>query len=130
LEEKSAFFELPYWKDNVIRHNLNVMHIKKNVSELICAILLEMDKKRDHKSRLDLKEMGIRPELQPVEKENGALSLPRAFFALNKSEKLNFCKLLKRVKVPDRYSANLSRCVQLKPPKISGLKSHDHHVLM
>jgi hypothetical protein len=129
-KKKSAFFGLSYWKDILIRHNLDVMHIEKNVSEMICAILLEMDKKREQKSRLDLKDMNIRPELHPVEKENGASSLPRAAYVLSKIEKLNFCRLLKRVKVPDGYSANLSRCVQLRPPKISGLKSHDHHVLM
>jgi hypothetical protein len=129
-KKKSAFFELLYWKDSVIRHNLDVMHIEKNVSEMICAILLEMDKKRENKSRLDMKEMGIREEPHPVEKENGGTSLPRASFAMNKTEKLNFCRLLKWVKVPDGYSTNLSRCVQLKPQKVSGLKSYDHHVLM
>jgi hypothetical protein len=44
-----------------------------------------MGKKGYHKSRLDLKNMGVRLELHPVEKENGASSLPLASFALNKS---------------------------------------------
>jgi hypothetical protein len=72
----------------------------------------------------------IRLELHLFEVENDTFSLPRASFTLGKNEKLNFYKLLKKVKVLDGYSANLSRCVQLKPSKISGLKSYDHHVLV
>ena len=41
-----------------------------------------------------------------------------------------FCNVLKKVKVPDGYAANVSRCVRVKPPRISGLKSHDNHILM
>ena len=28
-KKKSIFFRLPYWKDNLLRHNLDVMHIEK-----------------------------------------------------------------------------------------------------
>ena len=34
------------------------------------------------------------------------------------------------MKVPDGYAANISRCVQVKPPKNFGLKSHDNHILI
>jgi hypothetical protein len=40
--KKSALFELPYWKDNLIRHNLDVMYIKKNVMDNIIGTLLDM----------------------------------------------------------------------------------------
>ena len=29
--KKSIFFNLPYWELNKLRHNLDVMHIEKNV---------------------------------------------------------------------------------------------------
>jgi hypothetical protein len=32
-KKKSIFFRLPYWKDNLLRHNLDVMHIEKNVMD-------------------------------------------------------------------------------------------------
>ena len=32
--------------------------------------------------------------------------------------------------MPDRYSSNISRCVKLKECKISGMKSHNNHILM
>ena len=44
-------------------------------------------------------------------------------------EKKEFCKILKSIKVPDGYSSNISRCVQLNEKKVNGLKSHDCHVL-
>jgi hypothetical protein len=34
-KKKSIFFRLPYWKDNLLRHNLDVMHIEKNVMDNI-----------------------------------------------------------------------------------------------
>nr|XP_025632903.1 uncharacterized protein LOC112727385 [Arachis hypogaea] len=34
------------------------------------------------------------------------------------------------IRVPDGLSSNISRCVDLKQRKLSGLKSHDCHVLM
>ncbi|XP_071906894.1 uncharacterized protein [Coffea arabica] len=127
----SIFFDLPYWKDNMIRHNLDVMHIEKNICESIVATLLNLEKTKDNKkSRLDLRDMGIRSELHPIEKGNGRSVLPPACFTLKKKEKEMFCKVLKGIKVPDGYAANISRCVKVKPPKISGLKSHDYHILM
>ena len=37
---------------------------------------------------------------------------------------------LKQLKVPDGFSSNISHCVSIKEHKISGLKSHDCHVLL
>ncbi|XP_027172109.1 uncharacterized protein LOC113771742 [Coffea eugenioides] len=127
----SIFFDLPYWKDNLIRHNLDVMHIEKNICDCIVGTLLNLDKnKDDYTARCDLRDMGIRPELHPVEKENGRFYLPPACFTMDRKEKEIFCKVLKKVKVPDGYAANISRCVKVKPVKIYGLKSHDNHILM
>jgi hypothetical protein len=41
----SGLFCLSYWKYNLLRHNLDFMHIKKNVCENIFGTLLEMDAK-------------------------------------------------------------------------------------
>ena len=40
----SIFFRLPYWKLLKIRHNLDVIHIEKNVCDNILSTLLQ-DKK-------------------------------------------------------------------------------------
>ena len=78
----------------------------------------------------DLQDMGIRPELHPIEYPSGRIYLPPSCFSLNKQEKDIFLNVLKNVKVPDGYASNISRCVHLKPHKLSGLKSHDCHILM
>ncbi|XP_019255093.1 PREDICTED: uncharacterized protein LOC109233677 [Nicotiana attenuata] len=55
-KKRSIFFELPYWVHNKLRHNLDVMHIEKNICDSLLGTLLEIDEKRkDHeKSRYDL----------------------------------------------------------------------------
>ncbi|XP_021863694.2 uncharacterized protein [Spinacia oleracea] len=59
-KKKSLFFELEYWKHNPLRHNLDVMHIEKNVCDNVIATLLDMDKSRDDKqARQALKEKKI-----------------------------------------------------------------------
>jgi len=37
---------LSYWKDNLLRHNLEVMHIEKNVTDNILETLLDMKEKQ------------------------------------------------------------------------------------
>ncbi|KAL0451418.1 UNVERIFIED_CONTAM: hypothetical protein Slati_1119900 [Sesamum latifolium] len=40
--EKSIFWDLPYWATHLIQHNLDVMHIEKNVLENIFKIVMEI----------------------------------------------------------------------------------------
>nr|XP_027096067.1 uncharacterized protein LOC113715963 [Coffea arabica] len=131
LTETKHFFDLPYWKNNLLRHCLDVMHIEKNVCETIVRTLLNVDGKYDNLGvRRDLEEMGIRAGLHPITDEFGRAYLPPTCFYLDKKEKELFCKILKKVKVPDGYSATISKSVHLKPPKLTGLKSHDNHILL
>ena len=130
--KQTIFFSLPYWKSNLIRHNLDVMHIEKNVCDNILGTLLNIDgKTKDNlKSRLDLKKLGIRNELHPEELPNGKFLLPPACYTMSNREKEQMLNVLKGIKVPDSYSSKISRCVKLKQRKLIGLKSHDCHVLM
>ncbi|XP_070011494.1 uncharacterized protein [Nicotiana sylvestris] len=129
--KKSIFFRLPYWKNNLIRHNLDVMHIEKNVCDNIIGTLLDMEgKTKDNLNvRRDLKEMGIRRDLHPTQRD-GKWYYPATCYTLSPEEKSKVCKFLKTIKVPDGYSSNLSRCVKVKDRKIYGLKSHDSHILL
>jgi hypothetical protein len=56
--------------------------------------------------------------------------LPPALYNMSKEEKKQFCKVLHDVKVPDGYSSNISKCVNVAQEKIIGLRIHDCHVLM
>ncbi|XP_075111839.1 uncharacterized protein LOC107799971 [Nicotiana tabacum] len=51
-------------------------------------------------------------------------------YALSAEEKLKVCSFLANLKVPDAFSSNISRCVNVQEKNIHGLKCHDHHVLL
>ncbi|XP_025685089.1 uncharacterized protein [Arachis hypogaea] len=126
--KRNIFFDLPYWKTNLLRHNLDFMHIEKNVCDNILYTLLnDKAKSKDNlKARKDLKEMGIRRDLWPS--NNGSCHL--SLFSLTRDTKKLFLSALKNVVLPDRYSSNISRCVDEGQKKIFGLKSHDCHILL
>jgi hypothetical protein len=106
------------------------MHVEKNVCESIIGTLLNIKgKSKDGlNSRKDLEEMGIRKELHPKKMES-KMYLPPAPHTLTDSEKATFYYRLRNLKVPDGYSSNIGNCFA-KDDKLSGLKSHDCHVLM
>lgn len=129
--KKSIFFELPYWKTNLLRHNLDVMHIEKNICDSVLGTIMNIQGKTKDtlKSRHDLKDLGLRPTLHPI-KVGDKWKMPPAPYTFSSSEKQTFCNFLKELKVPDGFSSNISYCVNSKEAKISGLKSHDCHVIL
>ena len=126
--KRSVFFRLPYWQHNLVRHNLDVMHIEKNVCDnIVYTLMNEANKTKDNlNARRDLEAMGIRSELWP--NEHGRY--PHAAFTLGNLKKEIFLKTLRNARFPDGYASNISRCVDLKQRKLFGLKSHDSHILI
>ena len=108
------------------------MHIEKNVMDNILTTLLNVkDQTKDnYKARLDLAEMGIRSELHLQQKGDDKYIIPAACFHMTLSERNGFLQVLKDVTVLDGYTSNISCRVNMKECKISGLKSHDNHILM
>lgn len=132
LKKKSIFFDLPYWEHNLLRHNLDVMHIEKNVCDNLIGTLLDIESKSkdDWNARLDLVELGIRSKLQPDKDDEGNPYLPWAPFNMSREQKAILCSIIKKLMTPDGYASNISRCVNMKDCTITGLKSHDCHVLI
>lgn len=127
--KKSIFWELLYWKDHMLRHNLDVMHIENNFFENIMNTILNVQgKTKDNlKSRLDLPAICERSELHVMSNGKG----PTPIFRLNAVAKKAFFQwIIDNVKFPDGYASNLSRCVDINNNKLSGMKSHDCHVFM
>ena len=58
-------WDLEYWKDLDLRHNLDVMDIEKNICDSIIDTLLNIEGKTKDtlKSRIDLTHLGIRGDL-------------------------------------------------------------------
>lgn len=64
-KRRSCLFDLPYWTSLKLPHNLDVMHIEKNICDYILATFLGLvGKSKDNiNARLDLEDMGIRKKL-------------------------------------------------------------------
>lgn len=129
----SILFELPYWVDITSRHNLDVMHIEKNVFDNVIKTLLDIPgKTKDHaNARFDLMELNIKQNLHPFVSEDGQhVLIPPASFTMSNGEKDLFLKVLKEAKLPYGYASNIARCVQVKERRLVGYKSHDAHVML
>ncbi|KAJ8615539.1 hypothetical protein MRB53_034911 [Persea americana] len=63
---RSIFWELPYWSTNLIRHNLDVMHIEKNVFDNVFSTVMGVPgKTKDNdKAWLDMKDICKHPGLE------------------------------------------------------------------
>ena len=128
--KKSIFFELPYWSKLLLRHNLDVMHIEKNVCDNIIGTLLDdpLKSKDTAKARLDLQDLNIREDLW-LKERNGKYVKPHANYTLTKEDCVGFCDFIQSVRLPDGYASNISRCVT-DSNKLGGMKTHDCHVLL
>ncbi|GKB19631.1 putative transposon, En/Spm-like protein [Tanacetum coccineum] len=123
--------KLKYWRHNPVPHCIDFMHVEKNVAESIVGTLLHVPGKTKDglNARLDLAELGVKPELFAMQDEDKT-TLPLAGYTLTNAEKDIFCETLHNIKVPEGYCSNFSSLVNLKDRKLIGLKSHDYHMLM
>ncbi|KAK2657804.1 hypothetical protein Ddye_010856, partial [Dipteronia dyeriana] len=117
--------------DILVRHNLDVMHVEKNICVNIISTLLNVKGKSNDglNSRRDLESMCLRKELHPESRGN-IFYLPTASHTLLKGEKQIFYRRLANMKLPDGYGSNIETRVSVKDCKIFGIKSHDFHLLM
>ena len=134
-QKKSIFWRLPYWKDNLLPHNIDIMHLEKNFADNLIYTLLDIGGKTkdNEKSRKDLALLCDRgnQHLTPNPRHPGKMHKPKAPFALTLEQKRKVLTWLKEmVKFPDGYASNWSRCVNLTTNTLIGLKSHDLHVFM
>jgi hypothetical protein len=97
FKKQSIFFKyLPYWKDLEMCYSIDLMHATKNAFDNIIGILLDMPRKMKDglKSRNDLVQFGLRPELHPKLRPNEKYYLPPSSYSLTVEEKkhsINAC---------------------------------------
>ncbi|TXG57077.1 hypothetical protein EZV62_018390 [Acer yangbiense] len=84
----------------MLRHNLDIMHIEKNVCDNVLGTVFNNDgKSKDSlNARLDLQAIGIRNELHPVDID-GKIVLPATCYILTNDEKKNIFHLAWEAKV-------------------------------
>jgi hypothetical protein len=76
----------------LLRHNLDVMHIEKNVTNNILGTLLDIKEKTkdNHAARLDLRKMGLRKKPYPFTNGRGKTYLPATCHTMFNEDKINF----------------------------------------
>ncbi|KAM0854944.1 hypothetical protein ACQ4PT_050116 [Festuca glaucescens] len=129
FKKRSIFFQLEYWKFLLVIHNLDSMHIEKNVFDNVVNTLLDVDKrsKDNAKARMDMKRMKIREHLH-IDETQEKPDLPDAVYYMESSKKKLFCGLVKNVRFPDNHASSMFNKVRLEENKFVGLKTHDCHI--
>ena len=109
---RSTLWDLEYWKDLDLRHNLDVLHIKKKICDIIIGTLLNIEGKMKDtlKSRIDLTHLGIRKDLQ-VQDEGKPRDIAPTVYVLDKIKRKQLCKVLSRVRFPHGFASNPERKV-------------------
>ncbi|KAL0433488.1 UNVERIFIED_CONTAM: hypothetical protein Slati_2683100 [Sesamum latifolium] len=128
--KKSIFWEHEYWSTHLIRHNLDVMDIEKNVFDNIFNTVMDIKgKTKDNlNARKDLQIICNRPELEVDEMR--PYVMPKAVYILTRDQKKRIFEWITSLKFSDGYASNLSRCVDMANLRLHGMKSHDCHVFM
>jgi hypothetical protein len=108
------------------------MHNEKNIFDNMLKTVMDVkgNTKDNVKARHDLLKYCNCPELCISREGNGKLSIPKACYTFTKEQKRLLLEWVKELRLPDGYASNLSRCVDLKDMKMSGMKCHDCHVIM
>jgi hypothetical protein len=73
LKKRSIIWNLLYWKDLLMRHAIDAMHVEKNVCEALVGTLLDIPGKTKDtlKAWMDLEEMKLKKDLHHETLENG-----------------------------------------------------------
>ncbi|GKE39243.1 hypothetical protein Tco_1462648 [Tanacetum coccineum] len=104
---------------------------RKNVLEAILNTLLMNDKSKDTaKARQDLQRLGIRSGLWLGQTKNGKCLKPQAAYSFTPEDRKKFCQFIKGVKLPDGFGSCFKHKVTDNDTNITGLKSHDCHIMM
>ena len=115
-------------QDLPIRNLVDVMHCEKNLGENILKTIF--GEKDSPKVRLDLQNRGIRRHLwlRMVREQRNRAFMPNAEYVLSKESREKFLANLKGIKLPSDYCSSLHS--KVSKGKLTGLKSHDYHVLI
>jgi len=129
--KRSIFWEVLYWKTNLLHHNLDVKHIEKNVFENIFNTVMDVKgKTKDNiKAKLNIALFCILENMELVF-DGSRVAKPIASFLLEKNAQLLVYNRLNSLCFLDGHVSNISRLVNMEECRLYGMKSHDCHVFM
>nr|GEW63825.1 hypothetical protein [Tanacetum cinerariifolium] len=115
------------------KHMEQGRHLFSTVIVNFCQGIIPLEETKMVLSRDELRGMNLHlgyRELEFVSDVDGKVSKPKALFSLTKEQKQVFLQWVKKLKFPDGYASNLSRCADVHKGKMFGMKNHDCHVFI
>jgi len=112
------------------------MHIEKSVFKQMINTVMNVKYKTtdDRNAREDMLTHCKRRRLNvcTVEDADGSHRevMPPGSYVLHKEHRKVVCEWIRKLKFPDAYASNLSRCVDVRNSSLHNLKSHDCHFFM
>nr|GEU90954.1 hypothetical protein [Tanacetum cinerariifolium] len=82
------------------------------------------------KARQDLKRLGIRSGLWLGQNKNKKCTKPQAAYSFTPGDGKKFCQFIKGAKLPGGFGSNFKHKMTDNDTNITGLKSHDCHIMM
>ena len=120
-------WDLEYWPSLKLRHNLDVMHIEKNICDNLLGTILKMEGKNKDtlNARCDIgpKGLDVLKDLQ-LRKHEGEIDYEwlDAPYSLSRELARAFCQFLRELRFLDGYASNFAKCVSVDGTKVQGLK--------
>nr|GEV95672.1 hypothetical protein [Tanacetum cinerariifolium] len=111
--KKSVFFNLPYWAKLKVRHNIDIMHVVKNVTESLTGTIFNIKGKTKDtwKSRQDLMHRGLKKSLHLQRRDILEKLEEKIVVILCKMEKMfppSFFDIMTRLLIHLPYEAKIS----------------------
>lgn len=128
MKRKFIFYDLPYWKDLLISHLLDPMHVLKNVPNSIFRHISSKDKETlSSRRNISLYSTKFdRRHLWPS-KENE--SYVEALWILKRKELDELKNVFRSIRTPTRYGSSLNKYFTVEG-HIKRFKRHDYHNFM
>jgi hypothetical protein len=106
---KSCLWELPYAKELILPHNIDLMHQECNIAESIISMCFDVIgfSKDNVNVRNDVAALCNRPWMEPKRNAKGNLKRPQAPYCLKLAERKEILRWLKKLKFPNRYASNI-----------------------
>jgi hypothetical protein len=128
MKKKSIFYELPYWKDLLISHLLNPMHIFKNVADSIFQHISEKDKET-LSSRRDISLSRTKFDRKHLWPNRENKTYAQAPWILKNKEIDLLKNVIRSIRTPIAYVLSLVKSFVVDG-HITGFKTHDFHNFM
>src|SRR3954466_3748357 len=107
----------------LLRHNIDVMHTERNLFMNVFNTIMDVNGKTKDtvKGRHDMADLCSRPELEITHNAKGNPVKPKASYMLSKVHRIEICKWINDLKLPDGCVSNLERCIDWGHAELYGM---------